>query len=297
LQIINVFLISSKVSDKVHVCIQASKGLIDSKPGGFGQGTWVHPKVALKLAEWLSVDFELAVNDLVESFLRGTLTTEQRHAAAQSVVEAVRCEEQVFKRVKFGDDAEGMKLQRRHDHDLLLQINASSFNSLKLLAGNNPADQALVNTSRTNFLRKHLSLTITDDTTSSDAAASLHTRITVREVAVEVLKYTGRYTSDKFLSAVGIKVGLKWAEAGRASVKRINNGLVHYVGTNLASCQQTVITEPVSADVLEKARFKYSEVYLQSRAVHNTQTHDTWTYPEVLAHDVIVAVLERHKEG
>ena len=296
MQIINVFLIFSKVSDKVYVYIQESKGLIDSKPGGFGQGTWVHPKVALKLAEWLSVDFELAVNDLVESFLRGTLTTEQSHAAAQSVVEAVRSE-QAFKRVRFGDDAEGMKLQRRHDHDLLLQIKASSFNSLKLLAGNNPADQALVNTSRTNFLRKHLSLTITDDTTSRDAAASLHTRITVREVAVDVLKYTGQYTSDKFLSAVGIQVGLKWAEAGRASVKRINNGLVLYVGTNLAKCQQTVITEPVSADVLEKARFKYSEMYLQSRAVHNAQTHDTWTYPKVLAHDMIVAVLERHKEG
>jgi KilA-N domain len=138
LQIINVFLIFFKVSDKVYVYIQASKGLIDSKPGGFGQGTWVHPKVALKLAEWLSVEFELAVNDLVESFLRGTVTTEQSHAAAHSVVEAVRSEEQAFKRVKSGDDAEGMKLPRQHDHGLLLQVKATSFQFFRTLDWQQP---------------------------------------------------------------------------------------------------------------------------------------------------------------
>eukprot|EP00953_Heterococcus_sp_UTEX-ZZ885_P027181 14616-Heterococcus_DN1.PRE.16 len=42
---------------------------------------------------------------------------------------------------------------------------------------------------------------------------------------------------------------------------------------------------------------KYSEVYLNSRAIHNAQTHDTWTYPKVLAQDMIVAVLEVHKEA
>eukprot|EP00953_Heterococcus_sp_UTEX-ZZ885_P027182 14616-Heterococcus_DN1.PRE.17 len=111
---------------------QGSKGLIDSKPGGFEQGTWVHSKVAIKLAEWLSVKSESAVNDMVESFLRGTITTEQSHAAAQSLSEAVSSDEHMMKRVKYGDDAIGKELQRRHDHDLLLQIKASSFNSLRL---------------------------------------------------------------------------------------------------------------------------------------------------------------------
>jgi hypothetical protein len=154
-----------------------------------------------------------------------------------------------------------------------------------------------VSTSRTNFLRKHLSLTVSDDSTDGGNAASLHTRVEFREVATDVLHSTGRYTSDKFQSAVGTQVGVKWAEAGFRSVRRTEQGLMLHLGTNLAKCPQTAVTESVSTDVLEKARFKYSEVYLHSRAIHNAQTHDTWTYPEVLAQDMIVAVLETHKEA
>eukprot|EP00953_Heterococcus_sp_UTEX-ZZ885_P004699 3026-Heterococcus_DN1.PRE.4 len=135
--------LSTKTGIPIHTT-QGSKGLIDSKPGGFGQ-------------EWWSVEFELAVNDLAESFLRGTITTEQSLAAAQSLSEAVSSDEHMMKRVKYGDDA----------------------------------------------------------------------------------------------------VGVKWAEAGYGSLRRIEHGLMIHLGTNLAKCPHTAVTESVSTDVLSTVKSTY----------------------------------------
>ncbi len=33
--------------------------LTDTKTGGDNQGTWIHEKLILKLAQWLDVDFEI----------------------------------------------------------------------------------------------------------------------------------------------------------------------------------------------------------------------------------------------
>lgn len=35
-------------------------------------GTWLHPKLAVKFACWLSVDFEIWANEQIDSLLRGT---------------------------------------------------------------------------------------------------------------------------------------------------------------------------------------------------------------------------------
>lgn len=37
-----------------------------------GSGTWLHPKLAVKFACWLSVDFEIWANEQIDSLLRGT---------------------------------------------------------------------------------------------------------------------------------------------------------------------------------------------------------------------------------
>lgn len=43
--------------------------LIQVKRGGKAQGTWVHPKLAIPFATWLSVEFEFQVSEWVEEWL------------------------------------------------------------------------------------------------------------------------------------------------------------------------------------------------------------------------------------
>lgn len=37
-------------------------------------GTWIHPRLAVKFARWLSVDFELWVDEQIDALLRGSLS-------------------------------------------------------------------------------------------------------------------------------------------------------------------------------------------------------------------------------
>ena len=57
------------------------ESLVVSNPGRNG-GTWVHRKVALHLAQWISPDFAIWIADLVERYARGKVTTEESMAAA-----------------------------------------------------------------------------------------------------------------------------------------------------------------------------------------------------------------------
>ena len=57
------------------------ESLVVSNPGRNG-GTWVHRKVALHLAQWISPDFAIWMADLVERYVRGNITTEESRAAA-----------------------------------------------------------------------------------------------------------------------------------------------------------------------------------------------------------------------
>ncbi len=65
--------------------------LVSVSAGGNGERhTWVHRKIALHLAQWISDDFALWVTDLVEKFLTGQVTTEQSQAAAAEVAAATQ---------------------------------------------------------------------------------------------------------------------------------------------------------------------------------------------------------------
>ena len=52
------------------------------------EGTWVHRKVAIHLAQWISPDFAIWVTDLVERYVTGQVTTEQSRRAAAEVARA-----------------------------------------------------------------------------------------------------------------------------------------------------------------------------------------------------------------
>ena len=53
------------------------------------EGTWVHRKVAIHLAQWISPDFAIWVTDLVERYVTGQVTTEESIGVAAEVARAI----------------------------------------------------------------------------------------------------------------------------------------------------------------------------------------------------------------
>lgn len=66
--------------------------LIDSITTGPNseRGTWVHPQVAIHLAQWLSPEFAVAVTELVLRYSKGEVTTEESQALAADIAAAKR---------------------------------------------------------------------------------------------------------------------------------------------------------------------------------------------------------------
>jgi hypothetical protein len=56
--------------------------LVVSQRGGNHSGTWVHHRVAINLATWISPEFAVAVTGLVERYLTGQVTTEESQQVA-----------------------------------------------------------------------------------------------------------------------------------------------------------------------------------------------------------------------
>ena len=48
-------------------------GLVDSRQGRNG-GTWVHPRVAIHFASWISPKFAAAVTDVVDRYTKGEVS-------------------------------------------------------------------------------------------------------------------------------------------------------------------------------------------------------------------------------
>ena len=59
--------------------------LVEIKRGGNHSGTWVHPKVAIHLANWVSPQFYVAVVNLVERYIKGNVTTEESQQEADAI--------------------------------------------------------------------------------------------------------------------------------------------------------------------------------------------------------------------
>lgn len=62
-----------------------SDSVIKSKPGRYG-GTWVHPLIAINLAQWISSEFAIEVASLVLRYNTGQVTTEESQTAARQLV-------------------------------------------------------------------------------------------------------------------------------------------------------------------------------------------------------------------
>lgn len=67
---------TQKAKDYINKRSSALKSevkLIVVNNGGANQGTWIHEKLVLRFAQWLSVDFEIWVDDLLEKIYSGEL--------------------------------------------------------------------------------------------------------------------------------------------------------------------------------------------------------------------------------
>lgn len=54
------------------------------------RGTFVHPDIAINLAQWISPDFAIAVSQLVRRYASGNITTEESQAMAAAIDDAIK---------------------------------------------------------------------------------------------------------------------------------------------------------------------------------------------------------------
>ncbi|MDE1480119.1 KilA-N domain-containing protein [Xenorhabdus bovienii] len=64
-----------KSSTRVKILrLAKNTGLIKTRAGANG-GTWLHPKLAVRFARWLSIDFEIWCDEQIDALIRGTQPT------------------------------------------------------------------------------------------------------------------------------------------------------------------------------------------------------------------------------
>lgn len=66
--------------------------LVSVKQGGKNQGTWLHPKLAVKFARWLSVDFEIWCDEQIDQLVRGGPSAWQQARKQSSIGYRGMCE-------------------------------------------------------------------------------------------------------------------------------------------------------------------------------------------------------------
>lgn len=80
-----------------------------TKRGGKNQGTWLHPKLAVAYARWLSVDFAVWCDEQVDALLRG-----ESKPWASARREAAIGHKAVCDAIAFNCEAQGKTPQRHH---------------------------------------------------------------------------------------------------------------------------------------------------------------------------------------
>ena len=89
------------------VGIPTLENLIISTNGGNHDGTWVHHKVAVHLAAWISPAYAVAVADLVTRYTAGQVTTEESQTAAKAFAKKVK----VVKDIKYTSNVSTLALK------------------------------------------------------------------------------------------------------------------------------------------------------------------------------------------
>jgi hypothetical protein len=94
--------------------------LVETKQGGTNQGTWIHEKLILKLAQWLDVDFELWCDEKIAELLR----TGKVELDPISIEDVLIQQLQITKSIRL--DQEQMKAKQAEQDERMLQIEAKT---------------------------------------------------------------------------------------------------------------------------------------------------------------------------
>ena len=71
--------------DQMHLANTGKAGIWKEARRGRAGGTWLHPKLAVRFAQWLDVNFAVWCDEQIDSILRGKLDQRKlRHEAASS---------------------------------------------------------------------------------------------------------------------------------------------------------------------------------------------------------------------
>ncbi|MCX4218737.1 KilA-N domain-containing protein [Pseudomonas sp. MCal1] len=102
--------------ERLSECMQKSNvekshiTLVKTRRGNTAtSGTWLHPKLAVKFARWLSVDFEIWCDEQIDALLRG-----ESKPWASTRREAAICHKAVCDAVALNCEAQGKTPQRYH---------------------------------------------------------------------------------------------------------------------------------------------------------------------------------------
>lgn len=114
----------NKLSSEVQIC---TSELIISKRGGNSQkqGTWVHPRIAIDLARWISPAFGVKMTEIMQQFIEGDETL---------IADAVKQREKVkniTSHVSLVDISNELGLSEKEKQEELLQMHQSNINMLE----------------------------------------------------------------------------------------------------------------------------------------------------------------------
>jgi hypothetical protein len=276
-----------------------------------GRGRWVHPRLAINLAQWCSPSFAVKVTGLVLRYLSGQITSEESRAAAMRVNERAAPPEEAeeerrgLKRQKILNEIELEKV--KHANEMAkVQSETSRLrmeSTWQLMEGSKrlldtlstgvapPSMTAMINIARNNLAVRCLAAVEPGENVANPAIlppvgtqpVSDARRVSVQEFGRDILGLRGENLTTGRLSVVGGKVGRKWKNnPGKGEIVETvaNTGEKQWKRTFLEDgvTQTTIFTGSLDASMMANNRIKFSAVYLGTNEIGNGQAYDVWTY-------------------
>jgi hypothetical protein len=256
-----------------------------------GRGTWVHPKLAINLAQWCSPVFAVKVGELVFRYLSGRVTTEESRAAARTVIEraapqGTEDETRTLKRQRLLNEIELENVKHATE---MAKAQSSLLDTLAAGVAP-PAMTGMINIARNNLTIKCLAALNKSGSTASlispeppTRPVTVARRVSVQEFGRDFLGLRGNDLSTARLSVVGKKLGRNWKNLpGKGEVVGTisDAGEKQWKRTFLedGATRTAVFTGPLDNDMLANNRLKHSAAYLGTNEIGNGQAYDVWTY-------------------
>lgn len=262
------------------------------------RGTWVHPRVAIHLAQWCSPKFAVKVVDLVFRYTLGKVTTEESQAAAriaQQYVQPAREEDdediRAAKKKKVLHELEMEMTRSEMEHRLnSVKHEVAIVAELKGLADNSPLARIQIGLASSNIVSKYTSNSAAPGLPSTGGASGPRDatlRVSIQELARNMNLSAAQMTS-RHLSQLGTTFAKKFmAIPGNFEIEwnETKNKFVESVGWNPKQEIGTYDEFPGDKD-FDKARIRYAVLFGVGEA-GTSGVNNSWTYPVAYRNDIV----------